>query len=129
MNFHTLAARGGRDVPSASRPLTAPIYQTNVYVFEDMETVESVWEGKSAGYVYGRYGGTSAAMMLHRMISEAFHWRGEFQVCESLQMCAADRTSQTDLEEAYACGRQGYCVREIFVEIITIRPPIIRKRL
>ena len=56
MNFETLVARGGRDVPSASRPLTAPIYQTNVYVFEDMDTVESVWEHKTPGFVYGRYG-------------------------------------------------------------------------
>ena len=38
-------------------------------------------------------GGASAAMMLHRMIHAAFGWRGEFQVCESLQMCAADRVS------------------------------------
>ncbi len=63
MNFHTLAARGGRDVPSASRPLTAPIYQTNVYVFEDMDTVESVWESKKPGFVYGRYGTGNHAML------------------------------------------------------------------
>ncbi len=63
MNFHTLAARGGRDVASASRPLTAPIYQTNVYVFEDMETVESIWEGKTPGYVYGRYGTGNHTML------------------------------------------------------------------
>ncbi|HKA60927.1 MAG TPA: aminotransferase class I/II-fold pyridoxal phosphate-dependent enzyme [Methylomirabilota bacterium] len=63
MNFHTLAARGGRDVPSASRPLTAPIYQTNVYVFEDMDTVESVWESKKPGFVYGRYGTGNHTML------------------------------------------------------------------
>jgi len=53
---------------------------------------------------FGAMGGASAAMMLHRMIGDEFDWRGEFQVCESLQMCAADRTSETDLQEAYACG-------------------------
>ena len=63
MDFHTLAARGGRDVPSASRPLTPPIYQTNVYVFEDMDTVESVWESKKPGFVYGRYGTGNHAML------------------------------------------------------------------
>src|SRR5215472_7598906 len=61
--FETLAARGGRDVASASRPLTAPIYQTNVYVFEDMDTVESVWEQKRPGFVYGRYGTANHAML------------------------------------------------------------------
>lgn len=63
MDFQTLAARGGRDVPSASRPLTPPIYQTNVYAFEDMDTVESVWEHKSSGFVYGRYGTANHAML------------------------------------------------------------------
>lgn len=63
MNFETLVARGGRDVASASRPLTPPIYQTNVYVFEDMDTVESVWEHKKPGFVYGRYGTGNHAML------------------------------------------------------------------
>ncbi len=68
MRFQTLVARGGRDVPSASRPLTPPIYQTNVYVFEDMETVESVWEHKTAGFVYGRYG-TGNHTMLEELVA------------------------------------------------------------
>lgn len=63
MDFETLVARGGRDVTSASRPLTPPIYQTNVYVFEDMDTVESVWESKKPGFVYGRYGTANHTML------------------------------------------------------------------
>src|SRR5690606_16704182 len=43
---------------------------------------------------FGAMGGTSAALMLHRMIKDTFGWRGEFQVCESLQMAAADRVSE-----------------------------------
>jgi len=62
---------------------------------------------KFANVEFGAMGGTSAAMMLHRMIHAAFGWRGEFQVCESLQMCAADRVSLSDVEEAYACGRRA----------------------
>ncbi|HKW95782.1 MAG TPA: aminotransferase class I/II-fold pyridoxal phosphate-dependent enzyme [Methylomirabilota bacterium] len=63
MDFHTLAARGGRDVPSGSRPLTPPIYQTNVFVFEDMDAVESIWESKKPGFVYGRYGTANHTML------------------------------------------------------------------
>lgn len=59
---------------------------------------------KFSNVEFGAMGGTSAAMMLHRMIQDAFGWRGEFQVTESLQMCAADRASEADLNEAYACG-------------------------
>jgi 6-phosphofructokinase 1 len=62
---------------------------------------------KFANVEFGAMGGTSAAMMLHRMIHAAFGWRGEFQVCESLQMCAADRVHPGDTEEALACGRRA----------------------
>ena len=62
---------------------------------------------KFSNVEFGAMGGTSAAMMLHRMIHAAFGWRGEFQVCESLQMCAADRAAPGDVEEAYACGRRA----------------------
>ena len=68
MRFDTVVARGGRDVPSRSRPLTPPIYQTNAYVFEDMDAVEAVWEGKEPGFVYGRYG-TGNHQMLEEMVA------------------------------------------------------------
>lgn len=63
MRFESIAARGGRDVPSATRPLTPPIYQTSVFVFDGMEHVEGVWEGKEPGFVYGRYGTPNHAML------------------------------------------------------------------
>ena len=56
---------------------------------------------------FGAMGGTSAAMMLHRMIAGEFGWRGEFQVTESLPMCAADRGTKLDFDEAFACGKQA----------------------
>ena len=54
---------------------------------------------------FGAMGGTSAAMALHKMIADEFGFRGEFQVTESLPMCAADRVVQQDLDEAYNCGQ------------------------
>ena len=54
---------------------------------------------------FGAMGGTSAAMQLHRIISDNFKGlRGEFQVVESLQMCAADRVPPLDIKEACGCG-------------------------
>ncbi|MFT5328196.1 MAG: 6-phosphofructokinase [Planctomycetaceae bacterium] len=61
---------------------------------------------------FGAMGGTSAAMMLHRMISDEFGWRGEFQVTESLQMCAADRAVKLDIDEAFGCGKQAVRLAE-----------------
>jgi 6-phosphofructokinase 1 len=62
---------------------------------------------KFANVEFGAMGGTSAAMMLHQILHKTFGWRGEFQVCESLQMCGADRACAQDVEEAYACGRRA----------------------
>lgn len=56
---------------------------------------------------FGAMGGTSSAMVLHRIIADHFGWRGEFQVTESLPMCAADRGVKLDFDEAFACGQQA----------------------
>jgi 6-phosphofructokinase 1 len=56
---------------------------------------------------YGAMAGTSAAMVLHRIIADATGTRGEFQVTESLPMAAADRVPVLDREEAEACGHSA----------------------
>jgi ATP-dependent phosphofructokinase / diphosphate-dependent phosphofructokinase len=56
---------------------------------------------------FGAMGGTSAAMALHRLVADEFGFRGEFQVTESLPMCAADRAVPLDVDEAYGCGRHA----------------------
>ncbi|MGL6227062.1 MAG: 6-phosphofructokinase [Thermoguttaceae bacterium] len=68
---------------------------------------ESAEKDKFSNVEFGAMGGSSAAMMLHRMIRDTFGWRGEFQVTESLQMCAADRAVAQDIEEAYNCGQKA----------------------
>ena len=54
---------------------------------------------------FGAMGGTSAALVLHRLIANEFGFRGEFQITESLPMCAADRGVAFDFQEAYLCGK------------------------
>ena len=68
---------------------------------------DSSTNDKFGNVEFGAMAGTSAAFTLHKMIMEAFGWRGEFQVTESLQMCAADRAVQQDYDEAYACGKRA----------------------
>lgn len=53
---------------------------------------------------YGAMGGSSAALALHALVSEATGYRGEFQITESLPMCADDRVSEVDRDEAFRCG-------------------------
>ncbi len=56
---------------------------------------------------FGAMGGSSAALNLHRLIAEHTGYRGEFQITESLPMCAADRVSEVDRREAYGCGGEA----------------------
>jgi len=53
---------------------------------------------------FGAMGGGSAALNLHKIINLETNYRGEFQITESLSMCAIDRASKVDLKEAYDCG-------------------------
>ena len=62
---------------------------------------------KFSNVEFGAMWGTSAAVVLHKMLADEFGWRGEFQICESLQMCAADRVVQQDIDEAWDCGQQA----------------------
>lgn len=68
---------------------------------------ESQTKDKFGNIEFGAMGGVSAALALHRMIQNKFGWRGEFQVTESLQMCAADRATKLDISEAYGCGKEA----------------------
>jgi 6-phosphofructokinase 1 len=61
---------------------------------------------------FGAMGGASVGMVLHRIIGDEFGWRGEFQVTESLQMCASDRAVKLDIDEAYGCGREAVRLAE-----------------
>jgi 6-phosphofructokinase 1 len=57
---------------------------------------------------FGAMGGASAAMELHKIITLHFpDFRGEFQVTESLPMCADDRRVRIDVEEAFMLGTEA----------------------
>ncbi len=56
---------------------------------------------------FGAMGGGSAALAIHAILREATGMRGEFQITESLPMCADDRVAVLDRLEARACGRKA----------------------
>ena len=64
----------------------------------------SVVKDKFSNTEFGAMGGSSVAVNLHRMITEKFGLRGEFQVTESLIMSDFVRALSTDLREAFNCG-------------------------
>lgn len=56
---------------------------------------------------FGAMGGASVGLNLHKIISDNFGFRGEFQITESLIMSDYIRASQIDLKEAYDCGLEA----------------------
>ncbi|ADN01230.1 diphosphate--fructose-6-phosphate 1-phosphotransferase [Spirochaeta thermophila] len=77
-------------------------------VWEDGTPVSASQEKDSFSNIeFGAMGGASAALTLHRILKDRLGLRGEFQIPESLAMCASDRVSAIDREEAYACGRKA----------------------
>ena len=63
LRFATRTARAAPPPESASKPLVPGIQLANVYVFEDLAQVDAVWEGRAAGYVYGRFGTPNHTML------------------------------------------------------------------
>jgi len=61
---------------------------------------------------FGAMGGASVGLSLHRIITEEFGYRGEFQITESLIMSDFVRSSTVDLEEAYRCGVEAVNLAE-----------------
>lgn len=63
LHLSTIAVHSGKMPPSATDPLTPPVYLTNVFTFADMEAVDDVWEGRRGGYIYGRFGTPNHTML------------------------------------------------------------------
>ncbi|MCD6332690.1 MAG: 6-phosphofructokinase, partial [Bacteroidales bacterium] len=61
---------------------------------------------------FGAMGGASVGLNLHRMISDEFGFRGEFQITESLIMSDFVRAVPLDLEEAWQCGLEAVRLAE-----------------
>jgi 6-phosphofructokinase len=72
----------------------------------------SVTRDKFNNVEFGAMGGTSVCINLHRMISDGFGYRGEFQITESLIMSDFVRASEIDLREAYQCGAEAVKLAE-----------------
>lgn len=60
-----------------------------------------------ANIEFGAMGGGGAALTLHRLITNEFGYRGEFQIPESMAMAAEDRVVQRDRDEAREVGREA----------------------
>lgn len=81
--------------------------------YEDGTSVSaSMTKDKFNNTEFGAMGGTSVGLNMHAMVRDAFGWRGEFQITESLIMSDFARSEKQDLDEAYKCGQHAITLAE-----------------
>ena len=68
-SIDSICASAGTDMPSATRPLTAPIYQNSVFEIESLEQVDDIYEGRQDGFIYSRDANPNVSI-LERVVAD-----------------------------------------------------------
>jgi cystathionine beta-lyase/cystathionine gamma-synthase len=53
-DIESICATAGADIPSDTRALSAPIYQSSVFQIDSLEMVDDLYEGRAEGFIYSR---------------------------------------------------------------------------
>ncbi len=68
-SIESICAAAGSDMPSVTRPLTAPIYQNSVFEIDSLEQVDDIYEGREDGFIYSRDANPNVAI-LERVVAD-----------------------------------------------------------
>ena len=68
-SIESICAAAGSDLPSVTRPLTAPIYQNSVFEIDSLEQVDDIYEGRQDGFIYSRDANPNVAI-LEQVVAE-----------------------------------------------------------
>ncbi len=68
-SIDSICAAAGSDIPSTTRPLTAPIYQNSVFEIESLEQVDDIYEGRQDGFIYSRDANPNVSI-LERVVAD-----------------------------------------------------------
>ena len=68
-SLDSICAAAGSDMPSVTRPLTAPIYQNSVFEIESLEQVDDIYEGRQDGFIYSRDANPNVSI-LERVVAD-----------------------------------------------------------
>ena len=68
-SIDSICAAAGSDMPSATRPLSAPIYQNSVFEIESLEQVDDLYEGRQDGFIYSRDANPNVSI-LERVVAD-----------------------------------------------------------
>lgn len=68
-SIDSICAAAGSDIPSATRPLAAPIYQNSVFEIESLEQVDDIYEGRQDAFIYSRDANPNVSI-LERVVAD-----------------------------------------------------------
>ncbi|MDP6452646.1 MAG: aminotransferase class I/II-fold pyridoxal phosphate-dependent enzyme [SAR202 cluster bacterium] len=68
-DIESICAAAGADIPSDTRSLSAPIYQSSVFEIDSLETIDDLYEGRAEGFLYSREANPNVAI-LERVIAQ-----------------------------------------------------------
>ena len=68
-SIDAICAAAGSDIPSVTRPLVAPIYQSSVFQIESLEQIDDIYEGREEGFIYSRDANPNVSI-LERVIAQ-----------------------------------------------------------
>ena len=63
-SIETRAVHAGEHaLPPEFTPVTTPVYNSVAYEYGSMDTLDAIFEGDQAGFVYGRYGNPTVSAL------------------------------------------------------------------
>jgi cystathionine beta-lyase/cystathionine gamma-synthase len=105
--IETICVQAREEVPSANRPLVAPIYQSAVWTLDSLEQCEAVYSGETPGYIYTRDANPNHAALEH-VIAKLENAAGAVVYGTGMAAIAATMTALTGAGGRVVAARQLY---------------------
>lgn len=106
-HIESICAAAGSDMPSVTRPLTAPIYQNSVFEIDSLEQVDDIYEGRQDGFIYSRDANPNVAI-LEQIVAELENADDSVAFASGLGAIAVTLLSLVESGDTIVAGSELY---------------------
>ena len=106
-SVESICAAAGSDLPSVTRPLTAPIYQNSVFSIDSLEQVDDIYEGREDGFIYSRDANPNVAI-LEQVVAELENADDSVAFASGLGAIAVTLLSLVESGDTIVAGSELY---------------------
>ena len=106
-HIESICAAAGSDMPSVTRPLTAPIYQNSVFEIDSLEQVDDIYEGRQDGFIYSRDANPNVAI-LEQIVAELENADDSVAFASGLGAIAVTLLSLAESGDTLVAGSELY---------------------